>query len=176
MSDELLDLVNKNDEVIGTVWKSEAHKSLKKLHREIAIVAFNDEGETLIQQRSISKINDPGVWKITAAGHVGASEDPKKAAEREVLEELGLKVDAKFLKKVFMKRDGKKGTTEARFIYIYYTILKGRPKLKLDKEEVDNTRWIKPNDLYKFAETNNWEVTRPSHKLIFEVKKLLKIN
>src|SRR3989344_5920035 len=90
--DELLDLVNEEDEVIGTVWRSEAHKNPSKIHREIAVAVFNHKGEVLIQQRSMKKTNDPGEWKITAAGHVASGENPKDSAEREVLEELGIKV------------------------------------------------------------------------------------
>ncbi len=112
--DELLDLVDKNDRVIGTVWKSEAHKDPSVIHREVAIVVFNKKGEVLIQQRSMNKKNDPGAWKITAAGHVGQGEDPKKAAEREVYEELGINIEANFLKKTFKKRVGKPGSTESR--------------------------------------------------------------
>ena len=43
--DELLDLVNEDDEVIGTVWKSKAHKDPSKIHREVAIVIVNNKEE-----------------------------------------------------------------------------------------------------------------------------------
>ena len=89
--DELLDLVNEKDEVIGEVWTSVAHKDPTKIHREVAIVVFNNKSEVLLQQRSFKKSHDPGEWKLTAAGHVGKGEDPKDAAIRELEEELGLK-------------------------------------------------------------------------------------
>ena len=53
--DELLDLVNEKDEVIGEVWKSVAHKDPTKIHREVAIVVFNNKSEVLLQQRSFKK-------------------------------------------------------------------------------------------------------------------------
>ena len=51
-NDELLDLVNEKDVVIGTVLKSEAHKDPTKIHRQVDLVIFNDKGEVLLQQRS----------------------------------------------------------------------------------------------------------------------------
>lgn len=91
-NDELLDLVNEKDEVIGEVWKSEAHRDPAKFHREVAIVVFNNKREVLLQQRSFKKSHDPGQWKITAAGHVGKGEKPEDAVKRELEEELGLKI------------------------------------------------------------------------------------
>lgn len=168
-NDELLDLVNEKDEVVGTVWRSEAHKDASKIHREIAIAVFNKDGEVLIQQRSLNKKSDPGSWKITAAGHVSAGEDPKLAAERELLEELGLKVDALFLRKEFGKRDKLPGSVESRFFYIYYSVIDETPPLVLNKKEVMNVRWIKPEDLLAFAMNNDWNVDGLSHKTIMEI-------
>jgi isopentenyl-diphosphate delta-isomerase len=169
-SDELLDLVSEKDEVIGTIRKSEAHKDSTKIHREVAIAIFNQNGEVLIQRRSLNKANDPGLWKITAAGHVGAGENSKVAAEREIFEELGLAVDAEFLRKGFEKRVGKRGSTEARFFYIYYATVKGSPPvLKLDKTEVMDIKWIRPDKLEAFSKGNDWDVKGLSHKIIMEI-------
>jgi isopentenyldiphosphate isomerase len=91
-SDELLDLVNENDEVVGSVWKSEAHKDNRLTHREVAVALFTKNGEVLLQQRSMKKETGKGEWKVSVAGHVAFGEDPEKAAEREVFEELGIKI------------------------------------------------------------------------------------
>lgn len=168
--DELLDLVNEKDEVIGEVWKSEAHKDPSKIHREVAIAVFNDRGEILIQQRSLDKKNDPGEWKISAVGHVDAGEEPKHAVERELFEELGIKVEAKFYKKIIRKRISNRGNKESRFVYMYYVIVKGKPKIILEKDEVENAIWIKPSDLIKFARQNKWDLEGLSHMTIMEIK------
>ena len=96
MKDELLDLVDESDKVIGTVWKSQAHKDPKLLHREVAIIVFNDKREVLLQQRSLNKSSDPGEWKLTAAGHIGAGEAPLVAAKRELKEEMGIDLEPNF--------------------------------------------------------------------------------
>jgi isopentenyl-diphosphate delta-isomerase len=167
--DELLDLVNEDDEIIGEVWKSEAHRDPSKIHREVAIAVFNNRGEVLIQRRSMDKTNNPGSWKITAAGHVDKGENPKKAIERELVEELGIKVNVKYLTKRFEKREGKPGYSESRFVYVYYATVKGRAEIRLDKNEVMDARWIKPSKLEQFAKDNDWDLKGLSHKLILQM-------
>ena len=163
--DELLDLVNEKDEVIGTVWKSEAHGNSKLIHREVAIAILNDKGEVLIQRRSLNKTS-PGSWKITAAGHVGSGEDPKEAVKREVGEELGISINPIYFSKRFDK-DNKHN--ESKFYWIYYALKKGRPKLKINTEEVMDALWIKPGDLVNFSKNNQWDIKGLSHKTISEI-------
>lgn len=167
MVDELLDLVDENDEVIGTVWKSEAHGCPGMIHREVAVGVFNDSGEILIQQRSMKKTS-PGEWKITAAGHIGADEDPLLAAKREVNEELGIEIEPLYYSKEF---DYDERHQESKFYWIYYAVVKGRPKLVLDADEVMDVRWINPDDLQEFAKVNKWNVNGGSHKMIVKLKK-----
>lgn len=174
-NDELLDLVDKNDNVVGTVWKSEAHGNPDLIHREIAVAVFYKD-EILLQQRSLKKVNGPGKWEITCAGHVGSSEDPKIASEREVFEELGFKVDLTFYKKVFSKHlDSNNNPTESRYFYIYYSIVNNKPQIKLDKNEVEDAKWIKLSELKSFSLKNNYKLDGISHKTIIEIAKMLKI-
>lgn len=165
-NDELLDLVNEKDEVIGTVWKSEAHGDPIKIHREIAIALFNKKGETLLQRRSLNKKYDPGMWQITAAGHVGSGEIPEVTARRETLEEVGIKCDPIFVRKEFIK-DFK----EARFFYVYYALLKGNLGVVLNKNEVMDAKWIKPDDIDSFAKENNYKVDWKSKNFVIEILK-----
>ena len=175
MMDELIDMVDKDDKVIGVVWKSRAHGNPNIIHREIAIVVFNDNKEVLLQQRSLNKVNDPGVWKLTAAGHVGAGEDPKTAAEREIFEELGLKVDPVYFGKVFRKHAGKYEVPESRFFWIYYALIKGNPKLDLDESEVLDAEWVRIDLLEDFAKTHNYNPESLSHQIIMKVANKMKL-
>lgn len=163
--DELLDLVNEKDEVTGRVWKSVAHKDPSKIHREVAIIVFDTKGRTLIQKRSVRKAKHPGVWVNTVAGHVGKSESPEKAIERELLEELGFSVEPQFYKKIFDRFKNE----ESRFFWIYYAIIKKIPEVKIDKEEVEEVLWIKPPKLAEFAKDHKWDVNGLSHKYIMEM-------
>lgn len=59
-SQELLDIVNENDEVIGQATRGEIHAQ-GLLHRIIDIWFYNKNGEVLMQKRSLKKDNAPGL-------------------------------------------------------------------------------------------------------------------
>ena len=162
--DELLDLVNEKDEVIGTVWKSEAHKNPSRIHREVAVQLFDKKRRVLIQQRSYQKEFHPGKWMVAVAGHVRFHEKPKDAANRETKEELGLKLDLKYYGKEFDRNK-----KESRFFWIYYAILEGSEKIKIDKDETEEYRWI------NFEEINNYDLTWRSKNSILKMKDQLRI-
>jgi 8-oxo-dGTP pyrophosphatase MutT (NUDIX family) len=108
---------------------------------------------------------------VAAAGHVEKGEDPEKSIKREAFEELGLKIKPVFFTKVLQRRDNK----ETRFFWVYYSVLKELPKLKLDRSEVSDARWVKIGDLEEFAEDNYYNLDGLSHKLITELSQHLKI-
>jgi len=168
-NDELLDLVDENDNVIGTIWKSEAHQNPKLIHREIAVAVFNTIGENLIQRRSLNKTYDPGMWQIASAGHVMAGENPESAAKREVFEELGINI-----KPIYFKKDFIKEVREARFFWIYYAIVKKTPEIQFDKSEVMDTLWVKPSELEYFTKKTGYNLDNKSKKMILKLTKYLK--
>jgi len=167
--DELLDLVSRKDEVIGTVRKSKAHSDPSIIHREVAVAVFTKQGETLLQKRSMKKKYDPGVWQIASAGHVAVGENPKESAERELSEEVGLKVKLRYIDKLF---SGYK--KESRFFWIYYAILDEKVPLTVDKNEVEEARWVKIENLNKYFEGESF-AERASPKILFDVIKQLKL-
>jgi 16S rRNA (adenine1518-N6/adenine1519-N6)-dimethyltransferase len=97
-ADEIFDVVDQNDRVIGSMSRDEVHVN-KLLHRAVHIWIFNARGELFLQKRSPWKQNHPGLWCSSTAGHVDSGESYEEAAHRELGEEIG--VDAplsKFLK------------------------------------------------------------------------------
>lgn len=58
----------------------------------VHVCIFNDRGELLIQQRQSFKKGWPNLWDVSVGGHVVAGETSREAAEREVLEELGVRL------------------------------------------------------------------------------------
>ncbi len=131
--DEVLDLVNENDEIIGEVLKSKANADPKLLHREVGVFLHDKNGRVLLQQRSSTKKAEPGIWAIVA-GHVTKGEDPAKAAHRELLEEMGFDTELTFVRKVKINRP-----KETHFSYLYVGLYSGE-KLVLEKEEVEDAR------------------------------------
>ncbi|MDX1472004.1 MAG: NUDIX domain-containing protein [Flavobacteriaceae bacterium] len=91
--DELIDILNKDGSSTGRVApKSEVHTK-GHYHNTVHIWFYTNDGEILLQQRSLNKSICPGLWDVSAAGHVDAGETIKEAALREVKEELGLDIN-----------------------------------------------------------------------------------
>lgn len=70
-------------------------KELKSgdFHLVVHVCIFNSNGEMLIQQRQSFKEGWPNLWDLTAGGSALAGDTSQTAAERELYEEIGLKVD-----------------------------------------------------------------------------------
>lgn len=94
--DELFDVVNEQNEVVGQATRKEVHER-KLLHRAVHILVFSKKThDCLLQKRSAYKDKHPGVWDSSAAGHLDAGESYEEAAVRELREELGIE-DAKLI-------------------------------------------------------------------------------
>ncbi|MBT3814619.1 NUDIX domain-containing protein [Candidatus Woesearchaeota archaeon] len=96
---DLLDVVNETDEVIGQDYKN--NKFTKGFISRNAVVFIKDkEGRYIIVKRSPLKRTDPNKLDLSVCGNVNAGEDYKQAAIREMKEEIGIECDVKFLKKI----------------------------------------------------------------------------
>ncbi len=100
---ELFDIVNENDIVIGQACREECNSNPELIHRAVFVIIFNDKNEILWQKRSMTKDIGPGLWTISACGHVDMGEDYAVAAVRETKEELGVDVEVEFLGKFLFK-------------------------------------------------------------------------
>jgi isopentenyl-diphosphate Delta-isomerase len=90
VQDEIYDVVDKMDQVIGQATRREIHKK-NLLHRSIHIFVFNHQNEMFLQKRSMVKDENPGLWDTSSAGHVDSGETYDECAHRELWEELGIK-------------------------------------------------------------------------------------
>ena len=86
---EFLEVVNENNQVIGTASRWEIHQKALR-HRSVHIFIFNTQGGLYLQKRSPDKDQYPEHWDSSAAGHADPGESPLETAQRELLEELGL--------------------------------------------------------------------------------------
>jgi isopentenyl-diphosphate delta-isomerase type 1 len=159
--EELFDIVNEDDEVIGQQPRSVVHaKGLR--HRAAHVLVFNTDGKVFLQLRSISKDNNPGVWDSACSGHVDAGESYSDAATRELMEEIGLLVETP-LEPLF-KIDACEDTGQ-EFVWVYQTQSEG--PFTLNTDEIDAGRWLSPEDVTKaVAETP--EKYSPSFRLIWK--------
>lgn len=87
--DEIYDVVDLDDRVIGKAPRREIHQK-NLIHRSVHTFVFNPEGGLFLQKRSMNKDENPGFWDTSSAGHVDSGEDYLTAANRELKEELGI--------------------------------------------------------------------------------------
>jgi len=89
MSDELLDVVNDDDIVIGREMRSVVHRRGLQ-HRGVHVFLFTQDGRLLVQRRSKDRAASPSLLDCSVSEHVQADEDYRTAAFRGMKEELGL--------------------------------------------------------------------------------------
>jgi 16S rRNA (adenine1518-N6/adenine1519-N6)-dimethyltransferase len=89
---ERFPVVDENDHVLGDAPRGEVHGNNLR-HRAVHVFLFNRQGELFLQKRSRWKDRHPLLWDSSAAGHVDAGEDYDEAADRELVEELGVKTN-----------------------------------------------------------------------------------
>ena len=89
MSEEIFDVVNERDEVIGQAPRPEVH-ARGLWHRAVHVLVFNAQGEVFLQKRSMKKDIAAGKWDSSSSGHLDTGEDYDACAVREAREEIGL--------------------------------------------------------------------------------------
>ena len=87
---EILDLVDDEDRVIGRAPRDEVHGNPTLLHRVVHVLVFDNRGRIFLQKRAGDKDVQPGRWDSSVRGHVDAGEEREVAARRELAEELGI--------------------------------------------------------------------------------------
>ena len=136
MSEEIFDIVNEHDEVIGRQTRREVHRSGLK-HRAVHVFVFNARGEVFLQKRSLSKDSSPGLWDSSASGHLDCGEDYDVCAMRELREEIGLQVSA--CPRRLFKVDACAQTGQ-EFVWLYRCQSEG--PFTLHPEEIERGDWF----------------------------------
>lgn len=88
MNDKVI-IVDSDDQPKGLISKTEAHHR-GLLHRAISVFLVNDKNEVLLQQRADEKYHSGGKWANTCCSHPIAGESTLQAANRRLMEEMGL--------------------------------------------------------------------------------------
>jgi 16S rRNA (adenine1518-N6/adenine1519-N6)-dimethyltransferase len=149
MSEEIFDIVNDNDEVIGRLPRAIVHREGRK-HRAIHVLVFNSRGSVFLQKRSMSKDTFPGVWDSSASGHLESGEEYDACAARELREELGLTVKTP-LEPLF--KIAARAETGAEFVRVYRCEAEG--PFTPQASEIERGGWFTP------GEVSQWVGRRP---------------
>ena len=149
MIEEIFDVVDANDQVIGQKPRSEVHR-LGLRHRAIHLLVFNARGELFLQKRSMKKDCFPDTSDSSVSGHVDAGEAYDDCALREPREEIGL--DLKILPKRLFKINACKATGQ-EFVWLYRCEHEG--PFQLDPEELSDGGWFTPKKI------TDWSAASP---------------
>lgn len=88
-ADEILDIVDENDHVIGRAPRGEVYaRGLR--HRCVFVLARDAEDRVFVHRRTPVKLVFPSLYDMFVGGVVGAGESYDEAALREAEEELGV--------------------------------------------------------------------------------------
>jgi isopentenyldiphosphate isomerase len=90
-ADELLQLVDEADQVVGVAPRGEVHR-LGLLHRAVNVVVVDSTGRVFLQQRAAGKAVSPLHWDVSTSEHLAPGEPWSDAAGRGLREELGIDV------------------------------------------------------------------------------------
>lgn len=145
---EILDEVNERDEVIGQLSRSEMHR-LKRRHRAVHILVFNDLGQIFLQRRSAQKDCFPDKWDSSASGHLDRGEDYDVCAKREVFEEIGIVIESpeRLFKLPACEETG------WEFVWVYRARSNG--PFRLQASEIAEGKWN------SIDAVNRWIVQKP---------------
>lgn len=84
-------LVDADDRELGTEEKLRAHRR-GVLHRAFSVFIVDARDRVLLQRRAPGKYHSAGLWSNSCCGHPRPGEDVREAAERRLLEEMGISV------------------------------------------------------------------------------------
>lgn len=147
--DEIFDVVNERDEVIGQRTRGEVHRTGLR-HRAVHVLVFNSRGELFLQKRSMSKDTFPGAWDSSCSGHLDTGEDYDACAVRELREELGWQTE-RAPERLF-RIEACEGTGQ-EFVWVYRLVAEG--PFTLHPEEIETGGWFAPEKVTR------WMAERP---------------
>ena len=174
--EELLDVLDENGIKTGEVMpRSEVHKR-GLWHRAIVVAIINEKNEILLQQRSMTKEKNAGMWDISAAGHISCGQDSLSAAShiscgqdslsaatREINEEvsvnLGFNVEVKEFRFMYSFRKQqvfREDFIENQFYDFFILRQQGLSKdsIKFQESEVQDIKFVTVTELNELRKAN----------------------
>ena len=143
--EEMLDIVDKNDEVISTMPRSEVYaQDLCSQMRSVWLLIKNEEGKLWIPRRCNSRPILPGYLDGSVVGHVQAGETYQQAMIREAQEEVGIdmsKIPYKLFGKITPHED-----ESFCFATVYECALQQAPA-NWNQREFSEWFWLSPQEL-----------------------------
>lgn len=142
---EVFDLVDGEGRILGRAPRPVCHRSPWLTHRAAHVIVTDARGRIYLQKRSMTKDIQPGKWDTSVGGHVDAGEDHEAAARREMLEELGLAGELRFLYRYPWRT-----ACETELVETFLHVAREEPRWR--PEEIDEGRWFTPAEAARLVE------------------------
>lgn len=156
-------LVDTNDNPLGLMEKIEAHRK-GLLHRAFSVFIIDDASRLLLQKRSQTKYHSPGLWTNTCCSHPRYGEIVIDAANRRLLEEMGLSANLKHMFSFIYRADFDNGLIEHEFDHVFVGTSNSDPIINPD--EVCDWKWTDLEKIKKDIIENSQHYTE-WFKIIF---------
>lgn len=163
--DEVFDVVNDRDEVIGQATRRDVHAG-RLWHRAVHALVSGRDGRVFLQKRSMLKDTSPGCWDSSCSGHLDSGEGYDAAVVRELGEEIGLEVKPENGLKALFKVEARR-ETGWEFVWVYR--LESEGPFKLHPAEVEDGAWFTADEVTQGIVERPLEFTR-SFKFIWMVR------
>jgi len=141
VGEEIFDVVDLQDEVVGQATRAEVHVR-RLMHRAVHVLVFNSQGEVFLQKRSLTKDKSPGLWDSSASGHVDSGEHYDACALRELREEIGL-IPPQSPQRLF--KLSACGKTDQEHVWVYRCESEG--PFTLHPQEIECGEWLHPEEV-----------------------------
>lgn len=141
--EEILDLVDGNDKVIGSMERNEVYAKGLSNFRVINVFLRNNEGKLFIPRRQLTKRLFPGRLDVSCGGHVSSGETYLEACKKELSEELNidlLTVTYKILGTMNPHNDG-----VSAFMTVYEIETDDTPDY--NSEDFSEHYWLSPQEI-----------------------------
>jgi isopentenyl-diphosphate delta-isomerase len=149
--EESVILVDENDNEIGKEEKIIAHRQAL-LHRAISVFIVNSNGEWLLQQRALDKYHSKGLWTNTCCSHPYPGETCMAAANRRLMEEMGLTATLKEIFHFTYKESLENDLTEYEVDHVFIGVTDEKPSI--NSSEVLNWKYIDYQTMAKDIKQN----------------------
>jgi isopentenyl-diphosphate Delta-isomerase len=137
-------LVDVHDRAIGAAPKLAAHRN-GLLHRAVSVQLRDHDGRLLLQKRHIGKYHSGGLWSNTCCSHPRPGEDTAAAAQRRLLEEMGIACPLTPLFTTSYRAAVDNGMTENEVVHCFGGRYAG--DVRPDPREAEDHAWMHRDDL-----------------------------
>lgn len=162
---EMLDVLDENGELTGQKEERRVIHEKSLWHYHVGVWIMNQKGELLFQKRSSNKKVNPNRWTRTG-GHVDSGETPLQGIQREVQEEIGVKIPLNDFKLINIRKHPSE--YGKNFTYNYFAIVNYKiEEYTMQKEEVSALKYVTIEEIedaykrydksYTFVEWKNFD-------------------